>query len=434
MDSQSIYQKNFAVIALKWPQLADLIDALVVDFDRFELLQGNNAALVCDGMQINSSYDSDAEAQIIVSQIPENAKHVHVYGVGSGQVIERLLKANKNVTAYIFDLMLFKVTLQVFSCQHWLAEEKLQLTLAKNRRHVTKPFVAIPAELMVCEEAAATLRDRVTLELDSQYVAQETCFENPELKQRIEPNLTLLASDNDITAYPLPTDKLCVVAAAGPTLSFHMDWLKAMQANDNIVLIAVDAAVKPLYHQRIKPDLIVSIDRIGGDLFGEIDRAFYADIPLLYFPLLDHDFIKQWTGKRYVSFSTGQSFNPLSEHANKTRLYSGGSVIHPSIDAAVKLGAKEVLLLGADFSFINEKRHAEHTQQFSHFNPLAPKDCKHWVLNGYGERNPTYLNYRGYLRDLEHYIELHPDVIFYNGSKIGANISGTQVWPEFDNG
>ena len=53
-------------------------------------------------------------------------------------------------------------------------------------------------------------------------------------------------------------------------------------------------------------------------------------------------------------------------------------------------------------------------------------------VNGYGEKNPTYLNFRGYLRDLEHYIELHPQVSFYNGSKVGANIAGALIWPEFD--
>ncbi|MFT6836134.1 MAG: hypothetical protein ACJA0H_002180, partial [Francisellaceae bacterium] len=41
---------------------------------------------------------------------------------------------------------------------------------------------------------------------------------------------------------------------------------------------------------------------------------------------------------------------------------------------------------------------------------------------------PTLLSYRGYLRDLEDYIELIKGVDFYNGSSKGALIRGTKLW------
>ena len=49
---------------------------------------------------------------------------------------------------------------------------------------------------------------------------------------------------------------------------------------------------------------------------------------------------------------------------------------------------------------------------------------KHWVLNGRGERVVTSPGMRGFLRDLERYMERHPEVQFINGSREGAHIKG----------
>jgi hypothetical protein len=51
--------------------------------------------------------------------------------------------------------------------------------------------------------------------------------------------------------------------------------------------------------------------------------------------------------------------------------------------------------------------------------------AKHWVLDGYGQRVKTQLNFRSYLCELERYIAGHPQVRFYNSSRAGAMIAGT---------
>ena len=435
MESEQQYADNFSIIATRWPELANVLAQTEINYERLELLNGRCFSLVCDGIQINSTYDAISEADVIIAQLPEQAiGKVSIYGVGQGVVIQELLQQRtdiEKVEVFVFNLMMFKMTLRLVDCSNWLLSNKLTLRLASTSKYVSSPFVAIPAELSVCDDNCDVLRDRVCLELDSQRIDHQTCFDNPDIKARINSNLLNMQNSKDIKSFKLDTTKLCVIAAAGPTLSLHIDWLKEQQALENITLIAVDAAAKPLMHHGIRPDLIVSIDKIGGDLFGEIESEQLLGVSLLYFPLVAAEFVTQWQGDTYASFSSGDSFEPLVDHCDKTRLYSGGSVIHPSIDAVVKLGVKQILMLGADFSFINEQRHAEYTQQFSHFNPLAPKDCKHWVKNGFGDRNPTYLNYRGYLRDLEHYIALHPQVTFYNGSKLGAAIQGAHLFEEF---
>jgi len=55
----------------------------------------------------------------------------------------------------------------------------------------------------------------------------------------------------------------------------------------------------------------------------------------------------------------------------------------------------------------------------------------HWVLNGYGERVKTFLNFRSFICGLERYIARHPEVHFFNTSRLGAVIDGTTYLPEF---
>ena len=49
---------------------------------------------------------------------------------------------------------------------------------------------------------------------------------------------------------------------------------------------------------------------------------------------------------------------PVASTAQQGQLYVGGSVIHPAVDLAVKMGAARITLFGADFAFPMNKTHA----------------------------------------------------------------------------
>ena len=109
-------------------------------------------------------------------------------------------------------------------------------------------------------------------------------------------------------------------------------------------------------------------------------------------------------------------------------MYVGGSVIHPAVDLAVKMGADRITLFGADFAFPMNKTHAGWND--GELGP-AVSQAKHWVLDGHGQRVRTQLNFRSYLCELERYIAGHPQVRFFNSSRAGAMIVGTTFNQEF---
>ena len=222
------------------------------------------------------------------------------------------------------------------------------------------------------------------------------------------------------------------MTAAGPTLDSHYEWLLAQ--NGKYVLITVDAALKPLVEAGIFPDIVVTIDPYRDGIyrfFSSVQLHHFRNKILVYFPVVHGDVLNLWPDQRLCSYSTSPFYKEFHKRYPKGMLFSSGSVLHPSVDLAVKMGASRVVLLGADFSFPDGDSHVKGSPAFcgKKMNPDS-----HWVVNGHGKRVPTAANLRGYLRDLERYIARCPNVKFINGSREGAFIQGTSYMGETDDG
>ena len=142
----------------------------------------------------------------------------------------------------------------------------------------------------------------------------------------------------------------------------------------------------------------------------------------------DPQVLVAWKGLRYAGYSASPIYAALRQQIAKAQLYVGGSVLHPAVDLAVKMGAARITLFGADFAFPMNKTHAGWND-----GDLGPgvNLARHWVLDGHGQRVKTQLNFRRYLGELERYIAGHPEVRFLNSSRAGAMIAGTAFNLEF---
>ena len=192
------------------------------------------------------------------------------------------------------------------------------------------------------------------------------------------------------------------------------------------LFISVDTAYRPLCEQGIKPDIVVSIDqRIG---LRHLPPESSDGIPLVYMPMSDPVVLKAWKGPRYGGYSTSPIYASVRQQCQRGLLFVGGSVLHPAVDLAVKMGAARITLFGADFAFPMNRTHAGWND-----GDLGPGVdlARHWVLDGQGQRVRTQLNFRRYLVELERYIARHPQVAFLNSSRAGARIVGAGFDQEF---
>lgn len=422
---------NLKIIQARWPHL---VERLQQDSEQYSvhIQQGQDTTLLVNDIQLTGAYDRQAEACLLANQIPENIKQVVLYGPALGDVQRQLLArgALEKLLIQILNPSVFRYVLQSFDQSDWLADPRVELFYDPKQQQVYSPFIAQTGELLLASDKMATLRDRIALELNHDYLMHEHQADDPKVKQRFRENQSFIEQDaGGAELLAAIQSRRAWVVAAGPSLEATIHLLLSARKQDDL-LISVDSSIKYLLAQEIVPDIVVSTDSTADELFKESDYSKLVNSKLVYFPRVPSCLLQKWQGPRFCTYSTGALYDQLASSNTRPRLYSAGSVLHTAVDFAVQSGAKELVLLGADFSFFGTSTHAGgNIDEGLH---LSIEDTGHYLLNGEGNRVPTWANFKGYLRDLEHYIQSHKHIQFINTSKKGAQIAGTQYWEELN--
>jgi hypothetical protein len=279
--------------------------------------------------------------------------------------------------------------------------------------------------LILADATSASLRDRVFLELATPFIRRQHSSENSEIQDRIVANERFIKNDGDVESmFGRKLGATIMVAAAGPSLTQNLSQILLHRAQ--FPLLAVNSALKPLAQAGIVPDAVVAIDSDPKIIscFEGIDLHLFENVPLIYFPRVPKTILAIWPGPRLVAFSEHPVYETISKVYPRGKLFSSGSVIHPTVDLAVRMGATTVILFGADLAFPGGIEYAEGAG----WDKIAATGMQHWVADGHGNPVHTTAALRGYLRDLEDYIKAKPNVRFFNTSRDGARINGTELW------
>lgn len=417
------WRQQLGVIATRWPELARQLAHAPLSHHLWRE-DTPQPTLVIDGLHLASGYDAAAEAELQAAQIPCDQADCTVYGLGSGTVPRILLQrpAIRSIQIVLFNPSVARTCLSYYPMDDWLTDPRVELSLATGTSRVARPFAAVPPCLQLADEASAVLRDRVWLDLSTPFIRQKQADDAAHWQQRFEDNLDLINQDGDAACVKgICPDTQVLVAGAGPSLT---DYAAVLQQRGGSPLIAASSALRPLAQAGVVPDLVVVIDG-AKDLvlqhFDGLDLSVYKDVPLIYFPRVHRHVLQSWPGPRLTAFPSGVSFKEGTP--TKQRLFCSGSVLHPAIDLAVLMGAREVVLFGADFGFPGGQSHAS---EAAHLHQVADRFAGHWVINVAGERIPTSASMRGYLRDLEAYISRHGEVRFVTVTTHGAQILGAE--------
>ena len=424
------FQANAEVVERRWPALfARLLneDSSAIEA---ELTQGLGSTLSIGGIQLTSRHDRVREAQIQAASLSADKPQLHVYGTGLGDLPTVLLERTglERLYVHILNGALFALVLQLIDQREWLQDKRVELLYAGDLPDICTPFFALPAEMLLADDYNAKIRDRLVSEVHLSFNNREFDPQSPFIQQRLQDCLPVLLADDDVaTLFGTCAGREIYVIGTGPTLEQHFERLAAIRERaGRPLIICVDTAYRPLREHGIVPDYVVSIDqRIS---FRHLPFEESDGIPLVYLPMSDPEVLRAWKGKRYGGYSASPVYAALREQHPRALLHVGGSVIHPAVDLAVKMGAARITLFGADFAFPMNKTHPGWND-----GDLGPSvnQARHWVRDGYGQRVSTQLNFRGYLCVLERYIASQPQVAFFNSSRAGAQIAGTGFNQEF---
>jgi hypothetical protein len=206
------------------------------------------------------------------------------------------------------------------------------------------------------------------------------------------------------------------ITGAGPSLESQIPELRKIR--DSGFLIASDTSLPALLRYDLTPDLVISID-CQLVSYHHFLQGLPADVPLLL-DLASPPVLTRLNSQN-AFFTSSHPFSLyLSSHWRPLPYIdtSGGNVAHAAVSTARFLGAREIYLLGVDFSYPEGKAYCRSTylypffrSQESRFRPLESlflsfilkntailKDRVHGALRyttrpliGYKERMERYL-------------------------------------------
>lgn len=379
-----------------------------------------NTTLLIEKVFLHSKYYPTKEAKKFIElneRFYNDKDVVMVYGLGLGYHIKELLKkCNANCKIYIFD-----VDKEVIK----IADELGVLNEIRKDKRV-KIFEDYSQEflnefLRISEFVEDVLIYKPSLKLLSdEYLSLKNVLDDYNLSkiavERFSDVMRINYEHN--IRLKLPTikeffDKInikgetVIVVSAGPSLDYVINTLKTISGKMKI--FSVGRSLRMLMENGIKPDMITIIDAqevVSNQLKGYED----LNIPLCFLSTASRWAVSNYKGPKYMFYN--------DENDDDIIINTGKTVAVATLDIAVKAGAKEIIFVGQDLGFLEDKSHAGTVSNI-------PKDgVFKKVMSVNGDMINTNDGYMYFKRQIEKEIEENPNVRFVNCSK-GARIRGT---------
>lgn len=384
--SDSLLNKNLASLKKKDPALFEKIAPLkrsnsyVVTKSK----SGPPALAHIDGdgnkKQINSNYDpvSEASRYLDKSKICESTNFI-VLGLGLGyQVSEIIRQTSKQVKIHIFekDPELFALALQEVDFSLIFEHPGVKLFIGRNPREF--------GDLTESERINFTLNEYCLVQqkplVDGNFEYYRTLLEELEnyfnesrinlrtqnihsklYYKNVFSNFETVVSSPGITSLKECLSGLpAVICSAGPSLDKNIQLLKS--ARERFFLIAVATALKPLLHNGIQPDIVISIDPDEQTIKAYDFLADTSDTWLVYSPAVPSAIPKAFANRRVTFDSEVYLAEWLKKHTEeKGYLGKISSVAHSAFKLAQFLACSPIILVGQDLSFHKQRLHCRHS-------------------------------------------------------------------------
>jgi uncharacterized Rossmann fold enzyme len=310
----------------------------------------------------------------------------------------------------------FRATWDRVRHDDWLCDPRVVLRRADPAERPQGAWVVSPAGLRLAEPRAFALRDQVALALAMPTHRRLAAQLDRDLERALADNAALLASAGDVAALfgTLPGGR-AVVVASGPTLSHQLGWLRSVRGARTI--LAVHSAVHPLIGAGIIPDAVVAVDGqpVLAHHLTPPPGADLRAVPLVHAVSVHRDALEAWPGPRFAARLTLPRFDRLATPVG--RLWCSGTVTHAACDLARQMGAAEITLVGADFSYPTGRSHASEAVAATGVDAAGRRL---WVADGHGGQVRSDLNLIGYLRDLDDWFAANPGVRGVKRGRDGA--------------
>ncbi|MDR2541987.1 MAG: DUF115 domain-containing protein [Treponema sp.] len=340
-------------------------------------------ALIQGNKPLHSMIDPKREAQRIVSEIRQDS-FVICLGLGGGFIPQAVLEhSNAHVCVIDFDKDSINELFANKNYTELLKNERFSLLVDPSCEEI-KTFILeqykpalfghlktiplrtrIDINIPLFDSAISSIKEAI--EIVSRDYSVQAHFGKRMFSNIIRNVVTM--NNNFFYKENMNIHKAAIVAA-GPSLNTQLP-LVAKLKQDGVIIISTDTALPVLAHNKIKPDIIVSIDcqHIGFRHFAcTNERHLLKNIPIV-FDITSPPVLIGFT-TRPVFFSSG---HPLARYiANNWKPLpfldmSGVNVTYACLSLAEYLKIQHITFFGADFSYIKSESYARGTYMYPYF-------------------------------------------------------------------
>jgi len=154
--------------------------------------------------------------------------------------------------------------------------------------------------------------------------------------------------------------KYAVIVSTGPSLAKQLPLLK--EYSDYITIICIDASLPILQKERIKPDIVISLERVEATakFFENLDREFLKDTIFLPTSISHPKLLKNLEGMRQSIYMRKFGYTSMFYLYKWGYLGIGLSAANAAFDFVIATEFENVAFIGQDLAFAKDgKTHSK---------------------------------------------------------------------------
>ncbi|MEB2806559.1 motility associated factor glycosyltransferase family protein [Campylobacter upsaliensis] len=299
------------------------------------------------------------------------------YGIGNGFLYKALLqnKTHQKIIVFEKDLELLFLALNLSDFSEDLASRRLIITLNKDMNPIkalqlftSNVFALLYRSYFLelhCDYYEKQKKDILTINRLNKNAIIELSLKNGNdpgdalqgIDQFIQhlPQMLTHPSMDSLLAKRKDKAETAIIVATGPSLNKQLSLLKKYAKRASI--FCLDASYAILAKENIKPDYVLSLERVEATskFFDNDFKEFDKDI-LFILLTLTHPKTLNYIEKNHREYMLAPRMLPLSQELKLKEFgfLNGWSVAHMAYSIAWALGHKNIILIGQDLAYAKD--------------------------------------------------------------------------------
>ena len=410
MDKSFFFDRNLLALAQRNPELCTRLSNAETGLNHYKFLESRSGETIPAWVDpggtahpLHSIMDPRKEAKRLIDSV-ENQAFLVLLGLGGGYYAEAALERSRILLVIEYDIN----GLAELLCHHDYAglfgDPRFQLLVDPHDYELRQCMLNLYQPVLYGGIRVIPLRSRTSLDTKpfaGAGIAIEAAIERISADYSVQAHFGTRWFSNILRNLgpaekfldAIPPIRRAAVTAAGPSLGLQINRL--IEKRKELFLIAVDTSLPCLLHAGLIPDAVISIDCQHISYYHFMD-GLPAGV-LLFLDLASPPLLASGS-KSPIFFSGG---HPLTRYISRAWKAlpeldtSGGNVTYAAISLAEQLGAREIELYGADFSYPGGVSYARGAYIYPYFgnrqNRFASMEAQ---ASAFLFRTPLEKNYR----------------------------------------